>query len=104
MAVVRVRRDTNLYGDRGRRYRVLLDDREAGSVKWGETLDLPIEPGAHRLRVQLDWSGSPTIPFNVSAGEVAEFVCRPRRAAALAIVSVIRSIKHRDEWVILERL
>ena len=104
MPVVRIRRDSNPNSDRGRQYRVLVDDREAGSVKWGQTIDLPVEPGEHRLRLKIDWTGSPTIPFNVSEGEVAEFLCRPRRSAALAIVSVIRSIGHRDDWLALERV
>lgn len=104
VTAVRIQREANPFSDRMRRYRVLLDGRDVGLLRWAETIEIQVEPGPHELRLKIDWTGSPTIPFSVTEGGLAEFKCRPRRPAALAIVSLFRSIRHRNEWLVLERV
>jgi hypothetical protein len=103
MATVRIRRDTSPFNDRLRAYRVVVDSRELGRLGWAQTIDLPVELGAHQLCVRIDWTGSPTVPFSISAGEVAEFVCRSRRPALWGTLAVIQSIWRRDNWLTLQR-
>jgi hypothetical protein len=103
MTTVQIRRQTNPYSDQGRRYRVLLDEREIGSLKWGEVGEFPVDPGTHTLRLKIDWTGSPAMAFELDEGQVAQFVCRPQRSMVAAVYSLIRSINHRTEWLVLER-
>ena len=100
--VLRLTRQTSPHSDRARKYRVLLDGREVGRRGWGETLELPVGPGAHRLRVKIDWTGSPELQFRIESGQALSSVCRPARSAMLGLVSLVESIRHRDRWLVLE--
>jgi len=101
---VHIDRLANPYGDRLRKYRVLLDEREVATLLWGGTVEIPVTAGAHRLRLKIDWAGSRAVDFEVAEGEVVDFQCRPRRSAGLAFVSLVQSIFQRDQWLVLERV
>jgi hypothetical protein len=79
-AYVEIDRAANLWRDRARAYRVLIDDTRAGKVQWGSTLLLPVSPGRHRLRLALDFYRSPEADFDVQPGETAYFHCGPNAA------------------------
>lgn len=51
-----------------RRYRILIDDREVGAVKRGETLRTTVTTGPHTVAARIDWSGSPAVEVNVPPG------------------------------------
>lgn len=102
--LVRLTRQTQPYSDRTRQYRVLLDGHEVARLKWAQTLELAVEPGEHVMRLKIDWTGSPELPFTIEPGEVLTLSCRPARPAAFALVSLIESIRRRDRWLVLERV
>lgn len=56
-------------GDRFRRYKVLIDGSKVGTVGNGETVTFTTEVGAHRVRLKVDWLGSPEVLVVVQAGE-----------------------------------
>jgi hypothetical protein len=64
--------------DRFRRYTVLVDEHDCGSVKsngvWRDT----VTPGEHDIRLRLDWCTSKTIRFLGRAGEAVVFTCQSR--------------------------
>ncbi|MCX5674841.1 MAG: hypothetical protein NTX87_07520 [Planctomycetota bacterium] len=69
-----------LYRDSGfvdayRKYAILIDGRQIGSVKNGETKTISLEPGAHTLRLKIDWCSSNTISFDLTSNETARFRC-----------------------------
>ncbi len=79
--------------DRFRSYKVLLDGGTAGTIGAGETVTLTVPPGAHRLQLQVDWTGSPELELDLQTGETAEVVVgRPGR------------IFSRDGWLSLRRI
>jgi hypothetical protein len=50
---------------RFRKLRILIDGKEAGAVRYGESVRLPAAPGLHELRVKLGRSGSEPLDVEV---------------------------------------
>ena len=103
MATVSIRRAAEPHGDRVRKYRVELDQREVAALAWMETVRLQVAPGPHTLRMKIDWSGSPVVPFQALGDEEIRFVCRPAHTVASVFVALFESIRKRDRWLSLER-
>ncbi len=69
--------------DRFRRYRILVDEQMVAKISNGETLDLRLEPGSHRLELRVDWTGSAPPQIEAEPGEELEVVVeRPDRGPA----------------------
>lgn len=77
-ATIRVTRDRTRSKDRRRPYRVVVDGFEAGEVRRGETKDFAVEPGAHELRVSIEFEHSEEWHVSVGDGDLVAFVCRSR--------------------------
>lgn len=52
--------------------RVLIDDRAAGSINYGDRAEFPLQPGRHTVRVSMDWCRSEPFELQIHEGEVAE--------------------------------
>jgi hypothetical protein len=55
---------------------VEIDKKIVGSIGYGETVDVNIEPGHHTLRLGSKRHLSPERSFEVVDGEVVNFRCR----------------------------
>lgn len=100
---LRLRRDQQPWTDKLQRYKVVLDGEQSGKIAAGQTVEIPVMAGTHRLQLRIDWTGSPTVAFTVTDGQVAEFTCRPRRHALLSLLAIVESLFSRERWVLLER-
>ena len=98
--VIRLSRVPSRWRDRGRRYVVLIDDEAVGKIRQGETLEFVLAPGAHSLRLKVDWKGSDEIGVQIEVGQVASFLCEPNGGARSAPLDVVRKSK---PWVTLRR-
>jgi hypothetical protein len=65
---ITVERPTGYYVAVYRRYRILVDGREVGAVKRGETLRTTVAAGRHTVSASIDRSGSPAVEVNVPPG------------------------------------
>jgi hypothetical protein len=68
-------------------YEVVLDGEAAGSVKMNETIDVPIEPGAHSLQVREGRKSSATKSFDAADGETVVFRCTGKRPLPIFLLS-----------------
>lgn len=55
------------------RYRVLVDGQEVGSVEMNGTLEIPVAPGRHTLRVRDGRNSSRARAFAAAEGELVAF-------------------------------
>lgn len=99
-ATIQVSRAAAPWRDRGRAYKIVLDDRVVGDVRDGQEFRLTLPAGTHTVRIKIDWSGSAPLPFSVSPGETAMFACEPAGGAA----SSLRDLLLRREWVSLRQV
>jgi hypothetical protein len=79
-------------------FTVYLDDTPAGSIERHQTLELPIEPGRHTLRLGKSRYSSHDESFETSDGEVVNFRCHgamlwPRYVASLLIPRLAISLR-----------
>jgi hypothetical protein len=72
-----VTRPQGFYQDALRRYKILVDGQEAGSLKRGEVLQHTVRPGPHDVVAKIDWSGSPTTQVDVPPGGTVKLKVGP---------------------------
>ena len=63
------------YADRGRKYKIIIDDEEIGYINNGETKSLEVEEGNHNIYLKIDWCRSNEINFYATKDETIEFEC-----------------------------
>ncbi|HET6816204.1 MAG TPA: hypothetical protein VFH66_03135 [Mycobacteriales bacterium] len=74
-ASIKITRDPAVWRDRGRAYKVLIDGRQAGTVRHGETFVTSVSPGTHSVRLRIDWTGSQEVQVAVAPGATTSLVC-----------------------------
>ena len=78
-------------------FEVVVDGKSAGSIKWHESIEAPVEPGDHTLQVRKGRYSSRVKDFAAAEDEIVAFRCNRRRhplilAAALAAPSLAISL------------
>lgn len=69
-------------------FEISVDGKSAGSVKYGETAETPLEPGRHTLRIRVGRYSSRDCSFDATGSEIVRFRCHgamvwPRYVASL---------------------
>lgn len=78
-----VYRPTAYYGYLSR-LSVRLDGARVARIRTGETIEVPVEPGLHRLSVKMEWARSPDLTIEVHDSETVKVeVVMPRGAAGI---------------------
>lgn len=78
---------------------ISLDDRQVGTVNSQETVELPVEPGRHTVRVGSGRHLSPTRTFEIAEGEMVSFWCRGTMLWPVYLAALIKP----DLWIKLRR-
>jgi hypothetical protein len=60
-------------------YDVEVDGETVLSVEMNDTIQLPVQPGRHSLRVRIGRKSSSTATFDAAEGEVISFRCTGKR-------------------------
>ena len=71
-----VYRPSDIWFDRNRLYKVLIDDREVGGVWGAQSVAFDVPPGEHTVRIKIDFMGSNTVAVELQQLETAELACR----------------------------
>jgi ABC-2 type transport system permease protein len=85
--------------DRNREWQIKIDGTAAGSIASRQTIELPVRPGRHTLRISTRRHASPERSFEASDGQVTSFWCR---AAMLWPVYIAALIKP-SLWITLKQ-
>jgi hypothetical protein len=88
MPFVKIHRE-NQYADAVRAYRIDVDGEQKAEIRRGSTEDFFVAVGTHRIRLKIDWCGSPEIEFSVGAEETVEFDCGNNTKGFFAIYYVL---------------
>jgi len=79
-STIRVTREPRGRRDRLRAYSVVVDSQAAGKLRRGQTLELPVAPGAHSVQIAIDWARSPAVDVDLAPGETVDLRCAPNTA------------------------
>lgn len=88
MSQIVVRRTKALWQDRLRGYRVLVDGHDVASVENDSSVEIPVLPGTHSVRLQIDWCQSQEMRVEIKSGESVELVCGPNSTPLLALLYI----------------
>jgi hypothetical protein len=83
--------------DRLRSYVVMIDEHPSASLRRGKEITLDVPPGHHEVRIKIDWTGSPTVPVDVEAGQQVNLVAIPKGVQ----IAPIGDLASRNRWVTL---
>ena len=69
-------------------FEISVDGKSVGSITYGETVETPLEPGRHTLRIQAGRYSSRDRSFDATDSEIVSFRCHgamvwPRYVASL---------------------
>ncbi|MER6291155.1 hypothetical protein [Streptomyces sviceus] len=88
------------YRDALRRYAVLLDDAQVGSIGRGQTLRFEVPSGAHQLQLKIDWCSSQPLTALVEPGKTVCFICSPGGDASEGLTAVSAN---RGDYITLQQ-
>lgn len=98
MARLRLYREPVAWADRFRAYTLLIDGAPGGTIKHGETLEVELSAGDHRVQMQIDWCHSRALTVN-GASDV-DLRCRANANPFLALLYITMWA---DDYIRLER-
>jgi hypothetical protein len=70
-------------------YDVEVDGERVGSVAMNDTMETPVEPGRHTVRVRNGRNSSRAVPFAAADGDVVAFRCTGKRFLPLFLASFV---------------
>jgi len=70
-------------------YDVVVDGKPAGSVEMNKTIDIPVEPGRHTLKILNGRNSSRTATFDADDGQVIAFRCSGKNILPIFLLSFV---------------
>jgi hypothetical protein len=74
-ATLRLSREGPFIELRRGKFEIWVDGRGIGSIEHGHTVEEPVEPGHHTLRIRHGRYSSRELSFDVADGDAADFRC-----------------------------
>jgi hypothetical protein len=71
-------------------FEVSLDGTVIGTVSRRETVEIPVEPGRHTLRLRSGRQLSPERSFDAAEGAVMDFSCHGARIWPIYVASLVK--------------
>lgn len=100
-ATLRVAREASFgFELRGGIFDISVDGEKVRSIEWGQTVEVPVEPGQHTLQIRKRRYSSLPRSFGARDGETITFRCHgamlwPRWVSSFAVPSLGISLKRR---------
>lgn len=100
---ITIKRDSG-YADRFRSYQVIVDGETIGSIADGQSKSFSIKPGAHTLRLKIDWGKSNDVVFTAVRDKTTHFICASRARGVKVLLAVIYATILSQRYIKLERI
>lgn len=71
-------------------FEISIDGKSVGSIEYQETVETPVEPGRHVLRIRAGRYSSRDHAFAVADGEVVSFRCHGAMVWPRYVASIIK--------------
>lgn len=100
--MITIQRDKS-YTDKLRSYKVLIDDKEVGEIKSGETKTFNIDEGRHSLQLKIDWCFSPKLQFDNAESSNEIFNCGSNLGGIKFLLFPLYTSIMRDHYIALQK-
>jgi hypothetical protein len=101
-SVVKIKRKKNAV-DSARSYEIILDGENVGIIFPTQTISVPVEPGHHSLKMNIDWGGSEEINFSIGSGEEITFECESNIPLQKIFLAPYYLIFRPHNWILLKQ-
>lgn len=102
-SVVKIMRKKK-WGDLFRFYEIILDGKNVGTIFASQSIYVPVEPGHHSLKMNIDWCGSEEINFSIGSGEEITFECEFGLSIIQVLLIPYYLIFRPNNWILLKQL
>jgi len=92
------------YPDRLRTYKIMLDGKEIGGIKAGETFSSNIPVGNHSVFLKIDWCRSNSIDFTANVDSQIQLLCGSSLEGWRIIIAVIYITFLWDKYLWIRKL
>jgi hypothetical protein len=92
------------YGDKLRKYVVVLDGKPVGKIADSETRDFAIKPGAHTLYLRIDLARSQKAQFHTNNDQRVVFRCSSSLKGLRILLAIFYVTVLRTKYIKLERI
>lgn len=89
-ATLRVTRKSTLIELHRGHFEVWVDGESIATINYGDTVEEPVEPGHHTLRIRAGRYSSREHPFDAADGEVVSFHCSGAIIWPLWLASLVK--------------
>ena len=84
MAEIVISRPNEVWANRLRSYKIVVDDEVAATLGRGEHATVTVPGGHHSVRAKLDWGSSPKLDVELGEDDRAYFICQSGVQPSLA--------------------
>jgi hypothetical protein len=70
-------------------YEAIVDGQNAGSIKMNDSIEIPVGPGRHSLKIRSGRKSSRTETFEASEGQVVVFRCTGKSFLPIFLASFV---------------
>jgi hypothetical protein len=85
MGTVEIERKKLAFADNARKYKIVIDGDQRGTIGRGETVRHEVGPGAHTVKLTINWCSSEQLSIDVADGETVRLRCEPRANGITAL-------------------
>ena len=98
--MIKIKRDSGA-ADRGRAYKVMLDEKVIGEVNNGQEVTFEVPKGTHNLYLKIDWCSSNKISFDIKDADIV-FECGSSLRGLKMFLSFVYILFLRDQYLWLK--
>jgi hypothetical protein len=91
------------WGDLFRSYEIILDGKNVGIIFNSQSISVPVDPGHHSLKMNIDWCGSEEIKFSIGSGEEITFECESGLSILKVLLIPYYLIFRQNNWILLKQ-
>jgi hypothetical protein len=89
--------------DSFRAYKIILNGNNVGILFASQSISVPVEPGHHSLKMNIDWCGSEEINFSIGSGEEITFECESGLSILKVLLIPYYLIFRPNNWILLKQ-
>ncbi len=78
MSTISLARRPGGWVDRARKYKVLVDGKQVGTIGQGQRQSFDVPQGPHEVTLKIDWAQSPPLRLDLAEDEAADLFCAPK--------------------------
>lgn len=96
---ITIYRPPSIWMDRNRLYRIEVDGSIVGEVWPNQSAFIALSPGAHTIKVKIDFMSSNELQVEIHPGDAVRLVCR----GSGSVVALFRTLFKWKSYLTLER-